>query len=86
VFDTMTEYLKQKKMEMHILAVFKKIIDAHDWDIQIKLMEVFKKRIYSYLPEEIRDIPAKQLASQWETVIRYYVESLDKVSDMMKRF
>ena len=85
VLDAMTEHLKQEKKEKYISKVFKVVIDPLDWDAKVRLMEVFIKRIKPELPSDIRDLPAKKLASHWEKIIRYYVKSVDKVTDLIRR-
>jgi len=85
IFDTMTEHLKLVQKEKYIFKVFKDIIDPLDWDAKVRLMEVFMERIELELPSDLRGLSAKRLASQWNTIIRYYVESMDKVSDLIRR-
>jgi len=48
-------------------------------------MKVFLERIRPALPADFRDIPADQVAKHWEEIIRFYADSLDKVSDLLKR-
>ena len=85
VLDTMTEHLKLQEKGKYIVRVFKDAMDPLDWDAKVRLMEVFRKRIGPELPAELRDLPAKQLASSWEEIIQCYAESMDKVSELMKR-
>lgn len=85
VFDVMTDYLKQQEMEKYLVSVFKEMVDPLDFDTQVELMEVFKDRIKPIFSDELKNLPAKQLTSHWETIIRLYVESFDQVSDLMKR-
>ena len=85
VFDTMTEYLKRQEIENHINRIFKERVDSLDWDTQVKLMETFMAKIGLPFSEEIRGISTKQLATKWEIIIRYYVESLEKVQNLIKK-
>lgn len=85
VFDAMTEHLKQKQKGKYIPMVFKVIIDPLDWDMKIRLMEVFLGHVGPILPANLRDMPKDQLAKHWEEIIRCYADSLDKVSDLLKR-
>ena len=85
VLDSMTEHLKLQEKGKYIVRVFKDAMDPLDWDAKVRLMEVFRKRIGPELPSELRDLPAKQLASSWEEIIQCYAESMDKVSELMKR-
>ena len=85
VFDAMTEHLKQKQKEKYISKVFKVIIDPLDWNSKVRLMEVFMKRIEPDLPSDLKGLPAKKLASHWETILRYFVEFKAKVTDLIKR-
>ena len=85
VFDVMTEYLKQEREGKYINRIFKEIIDPREWDVKVKLMGTFMERIKPELPEDLRDLPAEKLASHWETILRNYVISREKVSDLLKR-
>ena len=85
VFDELTEYIKQKNTEKYIEMVFKQAISPLDWDTQVTLMETFKERIISDLPDDMKTMPAKQLAQHWEEVLRCYTESADKVKNLLKR-
>ena len=85
VFDTMTQYLKQEEKEKYIARVFKDTIDPLDWDGKVSLMEEFMDRIGPELPADLRGLPAKKLASHWETILQHYAESMDKVSEFLKR-
>jgi hypothetical protein len=85
VFDTMTEHLKKEKKGKYILMIFKVMVDSLDWDLKMRLMKVFLDRIRPVLPADLKDIPADQVAKHWEEIIRCYADSLDKVSDLLKR-
>lgn len=86
VFDTMTDCLKRIETEKYIDMVFKDTIDSIDWDAKVSLMEEFKEHIDPYLPDELRVLSAKQLATDWETILRYLSKSIDDLSEIMKRF
>ena len=85
VFDKMTDYLKEEKRRNYILMVYKVLIDSRDWDTQVRLMEAFLERIGPTLPPEVREKPADQLALHWEEILLCYAESIDKVSELLKR-
>jgi hypothetical protein len=85
VFDSMTEHLKLQEKGKYIVRVFKDAMDPLDWDAKVRLMEVFRERIGPELSAELRELPAEQLASHWEEIIQCYAESMDKVSELMKR-
>ena len=84
VFDTITDYLKQKAIDKHMNRIFIESIDPLSADDRVKLTEIILKRIGPSIPQALRDIPADKLESQLETVLRYYVDSLDKVINMMR--
>jgi len=85
IFDTMTEHLKKEKKGKYISMIFKVMIDPLEWDMKVRLMTVFMGLIGSVLPADLKDIPADQVAKHWEEIIRCYADSLDKVSDLLKR-
>ena len=85
VFDAMTEQEKQDRKAKYITAVFKKTIDSFDKAAQVRLMRAFMDRIGPGLPADLRDLPAENLAPNWETIIRHYIELKEKMSDLLKR-
>ena len=85
VFDTMTQHLKQEEKEKYIGRVLKDTIDQLDWNTKVNLMKEFMDRIGPELPADLRGLPAKKLASHWETILQHYAESMDKVSGLLKR-
>ncbi len=84
VFDSMTEHLKHEKMKNHTGMVLKVSIDPLDQDAKIRLMKVFMERIGPQLPVDLRGKSPEQLSFHWEEVILYYMESLDRVSELLK--
>ena len=86
VFDTMTEHLKEEQKYKFINKTFKDVIEPLDWDSKVRLMEAFLEHFGPNLPPDLRDLPAEKLASNWELLIKYYVELKDKVIDLIKRF
>jgi hypothetical protein len=85
VFDMMTEYRKKRKKREYILLVFKVSIDSRDAKAQVRLMEAFMERVGHTLPTELHDLPADQLALHWEEILLSYAESIDKISELLKR-
>jgi hypothetical protein len=86
VFDMITEHLKQKEKEKFIKRVFNESVDPSDWDAKVRLTEILQERIEPYLPDVLKGLPARKLAHHWEEIIRGYVESIDKVSDLIRKF
>jgi hypothetical protein len=84
VLDTITEHFKQKEKGKYINRVFKESIDPSDWDAKVRLTAALQERIEPYLPADLKGLPARKLARHWEEIIRCYVESMDKVSDLFK--
>jgi hypothetical protein len=85
VFDIMTEYRKEKDKEDYIFALFNVLMDSRDANAKVRLMKAFMERVGPMLPAELRDLPADQLARNWKKILLCYVESIDKVSDLLKR-
>jgi len=85
VFDAMTDYMKIESREKYITRIFKDTIDSLNWDDKVNLMEAFMKRIKFELPDDLKDLPAKQLAPHWESIIQYYAESRSKMADLLKK-
>jgi hypothetical protein len=85
VFDTLTEFLKEEEKAEYVNMVFKVTMDSLDWDAKDRFMEIFRERIGPRLPDELRELPSDRLARHWEEILRCYVESTDKVVELMKR-
>ncbi|MFC1895238.1 hypothetical protein ACFL0Q_01040 [Thermodesulfobacteriota bacterium] len=85
VFDTMTDYLKNKGRQKYIQRIFKSTIDPHDRDTQERLMKVFLLGIKHELPNDLKELSAKQLVPHWELILSVYAESMQKVTDLLKR-
>ena len=60
-------------------------MDPRDWDAKVKLMEVFMEGIGKELPADLQELPAKQLAGHWETIIEHYGRLKAEISDLLKR-
>ena len=78
----MPQYFSKGK---YVNMIFKEALDPLEGDGQVKLMEVFRKRIAPDLPADLRDMSAEQLAFHWKEIIRCYIESIDKVTELMKK-
>jgi hypothetical protein len=84
IFDLMTESLKQEEKEKFIRAVFKGTLDPLDFDKKVSIIKAFMQRVGPNLPEHIRGYSPEQYATDYETIIRAYSESLEKVIGLLK--
>ena len=85
VYDMMTDYRKEKEKGDYIFALFNVLMDSRDENAKVRLMKAFMERVGPMLPAELRDLPTDQLARSWKKILICYIESIDKVSDLLKR-
>ncbi len=84
IYDRLTEQLKREAVERYVHLVFTETIDPLDWEAKVALMSELLVRIGSALPAEVREQPPQRYAAEYETIIRYYVDSLDRVAQRLK--
>ena len=84
VLDTLTEQYKAEKQAAYIQRVFKDAIATMDWDERVRFMRGAMKRLGPFLPPELRDQRPERFVRSYETIVRAYVKSLDKVSQLLR--
>jgi len=84
VLDAMTEQYKAEEQAKHIDRIFKEALDPLDWDARVMLMAALLQRLAPDLPEDIRSAPPERFARRWEILVRAYVNSLDKMRDVLR--
>jgi hypothetical protein len=86
ILDAMTEQFKAECMSKHINRVIKEAITPVDTDEQISLISVLLKRLAPHLPQEITTSPPERFIMHYETLVKAYVQSLDKMNEIFRRF
>jgi hypothetical protein len=86
ILDAMTEQFKAECMSKHVNRVIKEAITPVDTDEQISLISVLLKRLAPHLPQEIATSPPERFITHYETLVKAYVQSLDKMNEIFRRF
>lgn len=84
VFDEMTQRLKEEERLKHIRMVLKTAMDPLDFDGRTALIKSLMSHLGPALPAEIQNQPAERFASEYETIIEAYAQSLDKLIGTIK--
>ena len=84
ILDTLTEQYKAEKQAAYIQRIFKDAIAVMEWDQRVKFMRGAMKRLGSFLPPELKNMPPERFVGSYETIVRAYVESLDKVNQLLR--
>jgi len=84
VLDVMTEQFKTEMQVNHVRRVVKEAVDPLDWAGRAAFMEAFLERLGPHLPPEIRDEPPERFARHYETILVTYVQSLDRVKQLLR--
>ena len=84
VLDVLTERFKTEEQSKHVSRVIKEAIDPLDWNARVAFMAALLARIGPQLPPEIRSEPPERFARHYETIVRTYVWSLDRVKRLLR--
>lgn len=84
ILDALTEQFKTEIQVNHINQVLKEALNPLDWEAKVAFMSAFLKRIEPFVSAEIRSIPPERLARNYETIVKTYVESFDKVKALLR--
>ena len=86
ILDAMTEQFKAERQAKHVNRIIKEAISPLDTNAQISLISVLLKRLAPHLPEEIATSPPERFIQHYEIIVRAYVQSLDRVHEVFRRF
>jgi len=84
VLDAMTEQFKLEQQNKYVNWVLKNALDPLDWARKVAFMAALLERLGPHLPEDVRSQPPERFAKHSETVVRHYVESLDRVKVLLR--
>jgi len=84
ILDAITEQYKAEKQAAYIQRIFKDAIAVMEWDERVKFMRGAMKRLGSFLPPELKNMPPERFVGSYETIVRAYVESSDKVNQLLR--
>lgn len=84
VFDKLTDYLKAEEREKYVRMVFQSMIDPLDFETKVAVVQKLLGRLGPSLPEGMKPESAKQYAVDYELIIRAYVESTAKMTQVLR--
>jgi len=83
VLDMMTARFKREEKEKHVNLVLKMALDPLGFDEKTDLIGALLKRLEPHLPPEIVSQPPERYAGHYETIVRAYVQSMDKMKSLL---
>ena len=80
----MTEQYKLEQQANRIARVLQEALDPMKWDERVAFMRALLDRLGPHLPADIRAQPPERFARHYETVVKAYVQSLDRVKQLLR--
>jgi len=84
IIDVMTEQFKTDQQTKHVNRVFKETVDPKNWKAREAFMKTFLERIGPHIPEEIRSQSVERYTRHFEPIVRIYIQSLDRVRELLR--
>ena len=85
ILDIIAEALKAEDVEAYFIHVFRCYVDPGSWEEKVDIIRQFMARCGAYLPYSIRTQPPERYANHYEELIRGYIASMRKTSDVFRR-
>jgi hypothetical protein len=89
ILDCMTEQFKIETRNKHVNRVIKEALSPMEPDAQIAFVRILLKRLAPHLPERIASAPPESFLKDEESlklIVTTYVKSLDRISEVFRRF
>jgi hypothetical protein len=84
VLDTVAEQCKRETYTEYVQCVFAQAVSGMKWGDRVQFMRAAMKRLGPVLPPELRDEPPERFVRQYEVIVRAYVESLDRLRELLQ--
>ena len=84
ILDTLTEQYKTEKQAEYVQRVLKDSVNSLDRRQRIKFIQAALKHLGPFLPPELKNEPPERFARNYETIIRVYVKSIDKINRLLR--
>jgi hypothetical protein len=85
ILDRIAEQLKAESVERYLRDAFDRYVKPNSWEQKVDIMRQFLSRFGAHLSSSIRADQPERYASNFEELIRAYVESLRKTSSVFRR-
>jgi len=83
VLDAMTQRFKTEKQTAYVQRVFKEAVNPLEWNQRVEFVRSAMKCLAPFLPPEIAGNPPERFARDYEMIARIYVESMDRVRQLL---
>lgn len=84
ILDALAEQLKAERQVAYIRRIFRDALDTSNWGESVRFMRGAMERLGAFLPAELRTEPAERFAENWEAIVQAYVQSLDRVGQLLR--
>jgi hypothetical protein len=84
VLDAVTEQYKTEEQAKHVLRIFKDAMSEMEWEEKVHCIRGAMKRLGPLLPAELRNEPAERFVKNWEVIVRAYVQSSDRIGQLLR--
>ena len=86
VLDIMTEQYKTQRRARHVSRILKEGLDPLDWAGKVEFMRALLDRMGPEIAAVVQTQPPEQFVHHYEDIVRTYVQSLDRVRDLLRTF
>lgn len=84
VLDSMTDQFKREENEKYVGYVLKSAMDPLDWERKVEIVRNLISRLQNYLPPEIKSNPPERYASNFNEIVKVYVNSIDQFKSYIR--
>ena len=86
VLDIIAEGIKAESVERYIRSMFDRHVTPNSWDEKVDIIRQFIRHCGGQLSDAVRSSQPEAYASNFEQLIRSYVNGLQQTSSMFRRF
>ena len=86
VLDVMTEQYKLEQQSKHVARVLQEALDPLAWNERVTFIQAFLDRLGHHLPADLRRQPPERFARHYDIIVKTYVQSLDRVKQLLRTF
>lgn len=83
--DEMTEMMASESVENYVDDIVARYMPPDSWDTRVAMMAALSESFGSLLPDQLRALPAEQLASDYREIIRGVINMRDQIAAVYRR-
>ena len=84
VLDVMTEQYKLEQQSKHVASVLQEALDPLNWNERVAFIRALLDRLGHHLPADLRSQPPERFARHYDIIVKTYVQSLDRVKQLLR--